>query len=115
MDNGVTVNNGVVVNDKEPRLRVHPYWGTLVAAGAVTVLGMVLLVELGYSADASAESLPEWRYLVPWAVFGTGMIGLIALGAAGPVLLKRPRASFLVLSCAVVLGGLAAAALRWWT
>ncbi|MGW2091574.1 hypothetical protein [Promicromonospora sukumoe] len=108
------MNDVEIANDGESRLRVHPFWGSLVAAGAVTILGMVLLVQMGYSADASAESLPEWRYFIPWAVFGTGVIGLIGLGVAGPVLLKRPRASFLVLGCAVVLGGLAAAALRSW-
>ncbi|GAA2218015.1 hypothetical protein GCM10010413_03320 [Promicromonospora sukumoe] len=87
------MNDVEIVNDRESILRVHPFWGSLVAAGAVTVLGIVLLVQMGYSADASAESLPEWRYLIPWAVFGTGVIGLVALGAAGPVLLKRPRGS----------------------
>ena len=109
------MNDVEIVNDRESRRRVHPFWGSLAAAGVVTILGIVLLVETGLSADASAESLPERRYLIPWGVFGTGVIGLIALGMAGPFLLKRPRASFLVLGCAVVLGSTAAAALRWWT
>lgn len=87
------MNNGEIVNGEESKLRAHPFWGSLAAAGAVTILGMVLLVQMGYSADASAESLPEWRYLVPWGVLGTGVIGLIALGVAGPVLLNRRAAA----------------------
>ncbi|MFJ3403661.1 hypothetical protein [Promicromonospora sp. NPDC090134] len=76
------MDSGEIVNNKESKLRVRPYWGSLAAAGVVTILGIVLLLALGYSADASAESLPEWRYFIPWGVFGTGVIGLIALGVA---------------------------------
>ena len=74
------MDSGEVVNNKESKLRVHPYWGSLAAAGVMTILGIVLLLEVGFSADARAESLPEWRYLVPWGVLGTGLAGLIALG-----------------------------------